>query len=89
MLIALERDKGRALVRVPIGDEDTKIACLAGEALAKLRSRSADDACPSRHLVDAVVMACAASNGDVVYTSDVEDLMGLQAFFRGVRILAV
>jgi len=35
--------------------------------------------------IDAVVMASAAARGDVVYTSDADDLTRLHAHFRGVR----
>lgn len=59
---------------------------LAGEALAGVPVPRGGDA-PS--LVDAIVMASAASRGDVVYTSDVDDLERLQSYFRGVRILTV
>jgi predicted nucleic acid-binding protein len=52
----------------------------AGEALAAVRDATT---------VDAIVMASAASRGDVVYTGDVNDLERLRAYFRGVRILAV
>jgi predicted nucleic acid-binding protein len=51
----------------------------AGEALAAVRDATT---------VDAIVMASAASRGDVVYTGDVNDLERLRAYFRGVRILA-
>ncbi|MBX3199758.1 MAG: PIN domain-containing protein [Labilithrix sp.] len=40
-------------------------------------------------IVDAIVMASAALRGDVVYTSDVDDLGVLQRHFPGVRLLAV
>jgi predicted nucleotidyltransferase len=40
-------------------------------------------------LVDAVVMASAAARGDVVYTSDFDDLVVLQRRFPAVRLLAV
>jgi predicted nucleic acid-binding protein len=58
---------------------------LAGEALASLRGarRSAPG------IVDAIVMASAASRGDVVYTTDVDDLEQLAVFFRQVRVLAI
>lgn len=55
-------------------------ADLAGEAIAAVRGAS---------VVDALVMATAALHGDVVYTSDVEDLERLRAFFPSVRVLAV
>src|SRR5687768_1578296 len=56
------------------------LARTAGEALAGVRASTA---------VDAIVMASAASRGDVVYTSDFRDLERLRAFFPGVRVLAV
>jgi predicted nucleic acid-binding protein len=56
------------------------LARLAGEALSKVRRAT---------VVDAIVMASAASRGDVVYTSDYEDLERLRAFFPGVRVLSV
>lgn len=56
------------------------IAQTAGEAVA---------AVPRATLVDAIVMASAASRGDVVYTSDYDDLERLRAFFPGVRVLAL
>jgi hypothetical protein len=58
----------------------TALAKVAGEALAAV------DGAP---LVDAVVMASAASRGDIVYTSDVEDLEKLKRVFPGVRVLGV
>lgn len=59
---------------------------VAGEALASLApSRRAGG--PS--IVDAIVMASAASRGDVVYTSDIEDLERLQSFFPEVRLLSI
>ena len=56
------------------------LARVAGEAIAKVADATA---------VDAIVMASAASRGDVVYTSDLEDLEKLRAFFPGVRVLSV
>jgi len=56
------------------------LAKVAGTALA---------AVPSATLVDAVVMASAARRGDVVYSSDVDDLERLRAYFPGVRVLGV
>jgi predicted nucleic acid-binding protein len=56
------------------------LAKTAGEALASVKSAT---------LVDAIVMASAASRGDVVYSSDVEDLERLRRYFPGVRVLAV
>jgi hypothetical protein len=56
------------------------LARIAGEALATVRDAS---------IVDAIVMASAAARGDVVYTSDFEDLEKLREFFPSVRVLAV
>jgi hypothetical protein len=61
----------------PLGDA---LAKLAGEALAAVAGATA---------IDAIVMASAAHRGDIVYTSDVGDLLRLQAFFPGVRVLGV
>jgi predicted nucleic acid-binding protein len=54
------------------------LAKLAGEALAAIKGAT---------LVDAIVMASAASRGDIVYSSDVEDLERLRGRFPGVRVL--
>jgi predicted nucleic acid-binding protein len=54
------------------------LAKRAGEALAVVRGAT---------LVDAIVMASAASRGDVVYTSDVDDLERLRSHFPTVRVL--
>jgi predicted nucleic acid-binding protein len=59
---------------------DTELAMLAGEAIAAVDGATA---------VDAIVMASAARRGDVVYTSDYEDLERLRAFFPEVRVLMV
>ena len=56
------------------------LAKVAGEALATVSGAT---------LVDAVVMASAASRGDVVYSSDVDDLEKLRHIFPGVRVLRV
>lgn len=58
------------------------IAAVAGEALAEL-------GLGNKHTIDAVVMASAAIRGDVVYTSDFDDLFRLAAYFRSVRVLGV
>lgn len=55
-----------------------ELAKRSGEALARVAGAT---------LVDAIVMASAASRGDLVYSSDVEDLERLQAHFPGVRVL--
>ncbi len=69
----------RILASVDVEPLDDALARLAGEALA---------ATPGATPIDAIVMASAARRGDVVYTSDVEDLARLQAFFRGTRVFA-
>jgi predicted nucleic acid-binding protein len=64
-------------VRVePLSDALAKVA---GEALAATRGATA---------IDAIVMASAASRGDLVFTSDLDDLQRLQAYFPGVRLLS-
>jgi len=72
------RDK--ILASVDVEPLTEPLAKLAGEALAVVRGAT---------LVDAVVMASAASRGDIVYSSDVEDLEKLRARFPGVRVLRV
>lgn len=62
---------------------------LAGEALASLPSPPTTRRGQGPGFVDALVMASAASRGDVVYTGDVEDLERLAPFFPGVRILSL
>lgn len=57
-----------------------RLARVAGEALA---------AVPGATSVDAVVMASAASRGDIVLTSDVHDLERLRRYFPSVRLLEV
>ena len=68
------------LERVDVEPLTESLAKLAGEALGAVRGAT---------LVDAIVMASAASRGDVVYSSDVEDLEKLRDYFPGVRVLAV
>jgi hypothetical protein len=60
---------------------------VAGEALGKVRTAT---------VVDAIVMASAASRGDVVYTSDYDDLAkaacvlsGRSGAFRLIRAFAI
>ncbi len=57
---------------------EENVAKLAGEALAALARAT---------VIDAIVMASASLRGDVVYTSDVDDLMALQTFFPSVRVV--
>ena len=72
------REHVRSGLRVEVLFES--LAQLAGEALAVVQDST---------VVDALVMASAASRGDVVYTSDFEDLERLRVFFPGVRVLSV
>jgi hypothetical protein len=59
---------------------DAQLAKVAGVALAATRGATA---------VDTLVMASAARRGDVVYTSDFEDLDQLRTHFPAVRVLSV
>jgi predicted nucleic acid-binding protein len=61
----------------PLTDE---LARVVGQALGLVRGAT---------LVDTVVMASAATRGDVVYTSDIDDLSRLSGYFPGVRVLGV
>lgn len=54
------------------------VAKAAGEAQANI---------PGSTAIDAVVMAFAASRGDVVFTGDTKDLERLRSFFPTVRVL--
>ena len=55
-----------------------RLAQIAGEAMG---------AVPGATLVDAIVVASAASRGDIIYSSDVHDLQRLRRVFPSVRIL--
>lgn len=65
-----------ALEIVPV---DAVLGRAAGEALA---------AVPGATVVDATVMALAAFRDAVVYTTDIDDLENLRAFYPGVRVLS-
>lgn len=68
----------RILESMDVEPLSESLAKLAGEALATI---------PGASLLDAIVMASAARRGDVVYTSDVEDLERLRRRFPAVRVL--
>jgi predicted nucleic acid-binding protein len=68
------------LASVDVEPLTVALAKIAGEALAAVSGAT---------LTDAVVMASAAARGDIVYSSDVEDLARLQEYFPGVRVLRV
>lgn len=76
-------------VDVELGERARVVAQVAGEALAAAHPKRAGDGCPSKYLVDAMVMASASLRGGVVYTSDFDDLSRFHAQFPGVRLLAV
>jgi len=59
-----------------------EIARSAGNALAEVGRKGAS-------VADAIVMASAATRGDVVYTADFDDLQRFQRIFPGVRVLGV
>lgn len=65
-----------AVTVVPV---DARIGRASGEALGAITGATT---------VDAIVMAIAAAHDAVVYTSDVEDLEHLRAYFPGVRVLS-
>lgn len=68
------------LASVDVEPMDEDLAKVAGEALAAVKRSTA---------IDAIVMASAARRGDVVYTSDFDDLSRLQTHFRSVRVLGI
>ncbi len=68
------------LAAVDIEPLTAQLAKVAGEALAAM---------PQATLIDAIVVASAASRGDIVYSSDVDDLERLRRHFPGVRVLGV
>lgn len=70
----------RILASVDVEPLTAALAKVAGEALAAVKGAT---------LLDAVVMASAASRGDLVYSSDLQDLERLQRHFPAVRVLAV
>jgi predicted nucleic acid-binding protein len=73
-------DRERILQIASVEAVTLPVAKAAGEALAAI---------PRATAVDAIVMAFAASRGDVVYTSDPEDLEALQSHFPSVRVLTI
>jgi hypothetical protein len=82
--IVTEWWRGRTDVRERILDAvnvehlSLAVAKSAGEAIASV---------PKATAVDAIVMAFAASRGDVVFTGDPDDLERLRVFFPTVRVL--
>jgi hypothetical protein len=73
----------RALARRRCGRARRQsIARIAGEVLGELRLGR-------EHTIDAIVMASAAQRGDIVYTSDFDDMTRLATRFPGLRVLSV
>lgn len=70
----------RILEALIVQHTDDALVKVTGKAMA---------AVPTATCVDAIVMATAARRGGVVFTSDVEDLLRLQAVFPSVRVLGV
>ncbi len=68
----------RILDAVTVEPTTATLAKLAGEAIANV---------PGSTPIDSLVMASAAQRGDVVYTSDFNDLDQLRAHFPAVRVL--
>ena len=68
----------RILDGVRVEQTDIELMKRAGEAMAAVAGAT---------VVDTVVMASAARRGDVVYTSDYDDLVRLTSFFKAVRVL--
>lgn len=68
----------RILRSVDVEQLTAHLAKLAGQAIK---------AVPQATAIDAIVMASAAQRGDVVYTSDFDDLERLKSYFPNVRVL--
>jgi predicted nucleic acid-binding protein len=85
-VVVTEWWRGRSEIRelilrgVRIEATTGELARLAGVALAAIPGASA---------IDAIVVASAARRGDVVYTSDIDDLQRLQTHVPAVRLLSV
>jgi predicted nucleic acid-binding protein len=78
---ASSRHMGNILGRCRVEDCTERLAKLTGEALA---------AVPRATMVDALVMVSASLRGDLVYTSDEDDLVRLRdARFPSTRILRI
>jgi predicted nucleic acid-binding protein len=70
----------RAVVeRLSVEATSARLAELAGEAIATMGATATP--------IDSAVMASAAQRGDMVYTTDVNDLQQLQACFKSVRVM--
>lgn len=67
------------LAGIDVVPVDAHLGRAAGEAIAAVSGAT---------VVDALVMALASLRDAVVYTSDLDDLENLRAFFPGVRVLS-
>ncbi|HTM43431.1 MAG TPA: PIN domain-containing protein [Polyangiaceae bacterium] len=75
-----QRDWRRVLALAKYVEPTTEaLAQIAGAALKAIGGSNA---------IDSIVMASAAQRGDIVYTSDLEDLRRLSAVFPAVRVFA-
>lgn len=72
-----ERAQAELLRRFQIEPTTRRLAQLAGEAAGQVGATG----------IDAIVMASAAQRGDVVYTSDFDDLDKLRVAFPSVTVL--
>lgn len=68
------------LAAVHIEPTTGELAKLAGEAIEAIHGATP---------IDALVMASAAQRGDLVYTSDFDDLQRLRDYFPNVRVMHV
>lgn len=83
-----DRDDILQSIDVELGEPCRLVAKVAGEALALLQTKREDETFRSKLLVDAIVMASASLRGDVVYTSDIDDLSRLARPFPNVKLFA-
>lgn len=74
------RTRRMVLQGVTVEPLSERIAKLAGEARARV---------PGPSIADAIVMASAAQRGDIVITSDFDDLDRLRTVFPSVRVLGL
>jgi hypothetical protein len=73
-----EKERAALLRSMRVDPLNEYVARLAGAATGLV---------PGATTIDAIVMASASLRGDVVYTSDVDDLEPLRAVFPAVRVL--
>lgn len=72
--------RDRILRGVRVEPVDAELGKISGEAMCAVRGST---------VVDSLVMASAARRGDVVYTSDFDDMERLRSYFPMVRVLGV